>query len=218
MKTTYIYLITNIDNNPNKVYIGKTINYISRKYSHLQKYGHSIKIDIIDEINSYSSKDWKPLECYWIEQFRIWGFNISNKNNGGGGANFRTEDSIKNIRQKLQKPVIQYDLKGNIIKEFSSLKEAKSKFGGFIDICLKHKGKKAGGYFWGYKNGSLPDFSLSYKKGKKVNQYNLKGELLNTFNSTQEAEKLFNNTSKDNIGACCRNQQKTAYGYIWKYG
>lgn len=59
----------------------------------------------------------------------------------------------------------------------------------------------------------MPQFDTSFRKGKTVNQYNLKGELINTFNSTQEAERLFNNYSKDNIGACCRNQQKTAYGY-----
>ncbi len=217
MRTTYIYLITNINNDPNKIYIGKTINYNSRKYDHLKKYGQNIKINIIDEVNSHYSKDWKPLECFWIEQFKVWGFNICNKNNGGGGVEFRTQNSIKNIRQKLQKPIIQYDLKGNIVKEFNSIKEAKNQFGSFIDRCLKHKGKTAGGYFWGYKGENNPQFDFSLRKGKEVNQYNLKGELINTFNSTQEAEKLFNNSTKDNIGACCRNKQKTAYGFIWKY-
>ncbi len=217
MRSTYIYLITNIDNDPNRVYIGKTINLVSRKYNHIQTFGDQIQINVIDEVKSLESKDWKPLECYWIEQFKTWNFNVCNRNNGGGGAEFRTQESIKSIRQKLQKPVLQYDLKGNIIKEFNSVKEAKVQFGSFIDTCLKGKGKKAGGYFWGYKNKNIPQFDASFRKGKTVNQYNLKGELINTFNSTQEAERLFNNYSKDNIGACCRNTQKTAYGYKWKY-
>lgn len=217
MKTTYIYLITNIDNNPNKVYIGKTVNIKSRKYDHYQTFGKGIQIDVIDEVNSHYSQDWKPLECYWIEQFKVWNFNVYNKNNGGGGVEFRTQDSIKVIRQKLQKPIVQYDSKGNIIKEWDSIKSAKSSLKCDIDACLKGNNKTSGGYFWGYKNKDIPHFNLSSRKGKKVNQYDLEGKLINVFNSTQEAERLFNNSLKDNIGACCRNQQKTAYGYKWKY-
>lgn len=217
MRTTYIYLINNINNNSNEVYIGKTINFISRKYNHIQNFGKNIEITIIDEVNSYHSEDWKPLECFWIEQFKVWGFKVHNKNNGGGGVEFRTKISIEKISKNLQKPIIQYDSEGNIIKEFNSLKEAKFQFGSHINKCLKGEGKKSGGYFWGYKNGKLPQFDLPSKKGKTVSQYNLKGDLINTFSSTQEAERFFNNPSKDNIGACCRNQQKTAYGYKWKY-
>jgi hypothetical protein len=217
VRSTYIYLITNINNNPNRVYIGKTINLISRKYNHFQTFGNHIQIDVIDNVKSLKSKDWKPLECYWIEQFKSWGFEVQNKNNGGGGSEFRTQESKNSISKTLRKPIIQYDLKGNIIKEFSSLKEAKLQFGGHIDRCLKGKGKKAGGYFWGYKNGNLPQLNLSSRKGKTVSQYNLNGDLINIFPSTQEAERVFNNSLKDNIGACCRNTQKTAYGYKWEY-
>lgn len=166
LRTTYIYLITNIDNNPNRVYIGKTINYNSRKYDHFQKYSQNVEISIIDKVNSHFSKDWKPLECYWIEQFKTWGFDVCNRNNGGGGVEFRTQESIKSIRQKLQKPVLQYDLKGNIIKEFNSVKEAKAQFGNFIDTCLKGKGKKAGGYFGVIKTKICPNLIHHLEKEK----------------------------------------------------
>ena len=90
---TSIYLIEGIDNNPNKVYIGKTKNPNSRKAHHNQKYGKNIKYTIIDSINSLERNSWEPLESYWIEQFKQWGFNVTNKNKGGGGPIFKTLES-----------------------------------------------------------------------------------------------------------------------------
>ena len=90
---TYIYLIEDIDKNLNKIYIGKTKTPNNRKSHHHQKYGHDIKFTIIDEVNSLKREDQEPLESYWIEQFRQQGFNIQNKNKGGGGPEFKTKES-----------------------------------------------------------------------------------------------------------------------------
>jgi len=99
---TYIYLVTNCFENSNWVYIGKTINIKDRNYNHRVTYGEQIGYSIIDQIESLDRKDWEPLESYWIEQFRQWGFNVLNKNKGGSGPNFHTED-VKN-RLKFPKP------------------------------------------------------------------------------------------------------------------
>lgn len=50
-------------------------------------------------------------------------------------------------------PVIQYDLKGNKIKEYESIKEAKKKNKkcSKISDCCSGKRKTAGGYIWKYK-------------------------------------------------------------------
>ena len=217
MGLTYIYLITHIDNDPHKVYIGKTINLKSRNYNHIQTFGKNIQIDVIDEINSQKSEDWKPLECYWIEQFKSWGFYVQNKNKGGGGIEFRTQESQKSISKNLKKPILQYDLKGDLVREWDSIKEAKNIIKGNIDSCLKSLNKTAGGYFWVYKYQDEPEFNFTTRKGKLVYQYDLKGKLITTFISTQEAERIFTINPKDNIGACCRKQQKTSYGYVWEY-
>jgi hypothetical protein len=94
---TYIYLITNCFNNPNNVYIGKTKNPTSRKNSHCKIYGKNIIFTIIDQINSYHKNDWTPLEKFWLEQFKQWGFNIinPNKKGGGGSDNWPEESKIK---------------------------------------------------------------------------------------------------------------------------
>lgn len=114
---TYIYLIENIDNNPNKVYIGKSKSISSRRSKHQTTYGNNIIFTIIDEVSSLSKYKWEPLESYWIEQFKQWGFNVINKNKGGGGIEFRTEECLNRIIPKLQKSIIQYDTDLNYIRE-----------------------------------------------------------------------------------------------------
>ena len=99
--TTFIYLVTNCYGDSNKVYIGKTKT--TRIYQHKKTYGDSINYIIIDEINSTSSKDWKPLECYWIEQFRQWGFDIQNKNSGGGGPSIYSDETRFQMSQSNKK-------------------------------------------------------------------------------------------------------------------
>jgi len=51
------------------------------------------------------------------------------------------------------KPVLQYDLDGNFIKEYISIKDAKDKTGiSAVNHCLKYDNyKTAGGYIWKYK-------------------------------------------------------------------
>lgn len=103
---TKIYLITNIDNDPNKVYIGKTSIGTLRKYNHFYKFGRQITFDFIDEVDSILKADWKYLESYWIAQFKAWRFNIVNKNEGGGGIqnhNIATKNYLSSIRKGVPK-------------------------------------------------------------------------------------------------------------------
>lgn len=55
---------------------------------------------------------------------------------------------------KCSKAVLQYDLVGNFIKEFPSLKEVQRQLGydtGSISNCCRGKAKTSGGYKWRYK-------------------------------------------------------------------
>ena len=72
-----------------------------------------------------------------------------------------------------------------------------------------------------YSSGA---FDLEITKRKKVymgkpfqvNQYNLEGLLIKTWISISEASKQ-TKTSKSAIIRCCKNKQKTANNFIWKY-
>ena len=103
---TFIYLVENCYNDPNKVYIGKTKN--SREKDHKITYGDQIEYNIIDEIFSLNRKDWKPIETMWIQSFISWGFNVVNINKeGGSGPEYVKEDtklkiSLGNIGKSKQ--------------------------------------------------------------------------------------------------------------------
>lgn len=93
-----IYLVENIDNNPNKVYIGKTKLSKRREKNHKDRFGKQILFSVIDEMDTDIKQEWKDLESYWIEQFKQWGFELVNKNKGGGGP----ETHTNSVRQKLR--------------------------------------------------------------------------------------------------------------------
>lgn len=100
-KTTFIYLIKLLDN---KVYIGKTINIKHRESAHRKTFGSIIKLNIIDEIESLDREDWKPLEIKWIQYYKDLGYDVINKNKGGGGPEFVNDDTRKKIGNKNRCP------------------------------------------------------------------------------------------------------------------
>ena len=62
-----------------------------------------------------------------------------------------SEETKQKIRQSKSKKVIQYDLNGNLIKIWNSIKEAIESTGAtHISDCCKGKSKTAGGYIWRY--------------------------------------------------------------------
>jgi len=78
-------------------YIGKTKNPKSREADWKREYGEDLKFFIIDEVDN---NEWKVWECYWIEQFKQWGFNLINQNKGGGGLEKHSDETIEKIRLK----------------------------------------------------------------------------------------------------------------------
>lgn len=86
-----------LEKDNNVFYIGKTKNIRSREADWKREYGEDIKFYVIDEVNI---EEWKQCECYWIEQFKQWGFNLINQNKGGGGPNKHSDETIEKIRLK----------------------------------------------------------------------------------------------------------------------
>lgn len=167
MKYTKIYYLHKGDNIP--FYVGKSNNPKWRISPHKKTFGKNI---ILEELDNVPLDEWKFWECFWIEQFKIWGYSLQNKNKGGNGTDVNPnfppsrganiskantgkkmahkgkplseehKEKIKQTRQFLktreitwlQTPVLQYDLEGNFIQEFGSLREAQY-------IMKKPKGK-----------------------------------------------------------------------------
>lgn len=217
---TKIYLVTNCYGDPNKVYVGKTKN--SREADHKRVFGPQITYTYIDEINSLNYKDWEPLETYWIQQFKQWGFEVLNENKGGGGPithSATTKDKMKGPKPHLCKSISQYSLKGNFIKEWLSVSEAalslNKKSGAAIIENCSQKRKSAYGFVWRYKENPL-EKNFIYEKNKptkSVLQYDLQMNFIKEWPSLTEAKKHING----DIQACCSGKQKTAGKYIWKF-
>lgn len=176
---SYIYLIENIDLNPNKVYIGKSTNVNRRKHSHNARFGKGVIITIIDEIPSIDKNIWRPIETYWINQFSQWGFEVINKNQGGGGPEFHSKStkikmggpkSLQHIKKLskprinkegfskpkpwLAKPILQLNPSTyEIINQFPSCVSASKDLGvnkNSINNNLKGRAKTAGGFIFEY--------------------------------------------------------------------
>jgi hypothetical protein len=194
--TTTIYLL---EKNNIPFYVGKTIGPW-RKKIHIKKYGEDI---CYLELDNIPTNEWKFWEKHYISLFNSWGFNLKNKNKGGGGLTYHSEETklkmstprphtgkniskskkgmvsvtlgktwkCKNIitqetkdkiytidrnnkiSKKLSKSVLQYDLEGNFIKEWSSVTEARKQTNiSKIDKVARGEGKISGGFRWKYKN------------------------------------------------------------------
>jgi hypothetical protein len=139
-----------------------------------------------------SKECYKDLESFWIRYLKFLGKKVLNKNEGGGGPSFYTEEQKQKISkskigqkypkehgEKLSqvlkgkpkpkgfsekisqikkgkgvKPVLQYDLEGNFIKEWPSIKEAASYYkldeGTLSNCCNNKKVKTCGGFKWSF--------------------------------------------------------------------
>jgi hypothetical protein len=188
---TYIYLVENCFGNSNWVYIGKTINIKDRNYNHRITYGEQIEYSIIDQINSLEHKAWKPLESYWIEQLRQWGFEVINKNDGGGGPSFRTEDERRRIsKSKMGKQA------SSETKLKMSISNSKPKPVGFGDKLKK-------------PNANPTTYGIP------VSQYDLQGNFIKIWPSRTLASRTLN-VAKSSITENCKGTRKSAGGWIWK--
>lgn len=136
---------------------------------------------IIEVIDECSFENWILFERYWICQMKVWGFDLTNHSVGGEGASgylfgpMKEEtkqklsnkmkgrkthdiiftDEIKNkISKSKFKPIQQFDLYDNLVKEYSSLIEAANSIRltvSAISKTIKNEKYTAGGYRWKYK-------------------------------------------------------------------
>jgi hypothetical protein len=123
------------------------------------------------------------------------------------------EQCVSNPR----KIVLQYNLSGELIKEWDSLKSA-SKFYKSTNIanCCRGEVVTACDFIWRYKDEfiDLDLDRLNYQK-RKVSQYDLEGNLIRSFDSIKEAASFGFN--EGNIQDCCVGRLKSSKGFIWRY-
>ena len=125
----------------------------------------------------------------------------------------------KRRAEKQSKKVYQYDMQGNLIKEWSSASEADRN--GFtcshISKCCSGKHKTHQNFIWSYK--PIENFDIdNYKKkttSKTVYQYDKDYNLIKIWYSAAEAGR--NGFSSAHVSACCLGKRKFHKGFIWSH-
>ncbi len=125
------------------------------------------------------------------------------------------------------KPVTQYDLNGNRIKIYNSVRNAVAVTKAYSSsIALVARGKKlqAGGFIWRYGKGRKKiDVSFYYKAkeafrklfSKPVIQFDLMGNRIKKYSSIKEAANAVGSPPSA-ISCAVLGKYKTAKGFIWK--
>lgn len=193
--------------------------YSSNWIKSLLKQGLKPVIKLLDETEN--EKEWQLLEQYWICQMRTWGFKLTNLTQGGEGTPGYV--SPKETRQHLFKPVLQYTLEGNFVKEYETLAMVTRDlgFGGSSGSSVIKAIRSDGcsyGFRWRYKTNDYPlSIGKVTLKMCKVNvdQFSLKGEFIQKWKSVAEAAKQLQICSA-NITRSIKND-KTCGGFRWKY-
>ncbi len=205
-----IFIYT-LEQNGTIFYVGKTKGLNKRKNAHCKKYGTNITMNLLDEV---PNNEWKFWEKYWISQIKTWGFDIVNKNSGGGGPEIYSEESKAKMRKshpgvgiKISKKLIE----NNHSKYYTNdIRDKMSK--SQINISKPFS-----------NNHKLNMGIAKLKDAKPVIQLDLENNPIKEWESKGLAAKwikeLTGKTSNitSQIKDCILGRQKTAFGFKWKY-
>lgn len=210
----YIYKITNDINN--KIYIGKTLNSIEKRfkehckdcykpfkekrplYSAMKKYG--INHFHIEQIEECEEEILSNREKYWIEYYGSFK-NGYNATIGGDGKPYLDYDLI----------IATYQIYKNCIDVAHHLNISEDSVKNILK--LKHE--------YIYTSSEV----MKNKYGKVVNMYDKNNKYIKSFASMREAgQYLINNhltnckitTIRQHISEVCNGRRKTAAGFKWK--
>lgn len=118
----------------------------------------------------------------------------------------------------LKKSICQYNKKGQLVKEFESIREASQTTGlspGSISSCCNKNIKTFGGYIWRFK-GDKFNYKNTRADAKVVIQLTNSGAYVKEFKSITEASKK-TGIYYSGIYFCCTGKYANAGGFKWKF-
>lgn len=126
------------------------------------------------------------------------------------------------VGNKNSKEIVQFDLNGEYIKEYSclpSIMQINTTFdrSGIIGCCKKNK-KSANGFLWAYKEdyikGYLPKYQKNYSNARKIVRLSIDGEYINTYDSISDAKK---DLDVKTIRIYTNEHPKSTKGFLFVY-
>ena len=226
--------IYKIINPKGKIYIGQSTN-IENRFKHyksvdckrqikiyrsLIKYG--VKNHVFEIIEECNEEQLNEREIHWGKYYNVLGKNglVLRLGESNGKCSEITKKKIGiNNKNKGVKPVLQYDLEGNFIKEWISAKEASQQLNiknSDISSCCKNgRNRTAGGFIWKFKSDNISAVKLrKHKNSKEVFQYDLEGNFIKEWPNFKVAGKELN-IHPTGISQCCLGKLKKFKNYIW---
>jgi len=176
---------------------------------------------IIEELESVSEFEWEQAEIFWINQIRVWGFQIKNMTIGGDrggdwtGKHHTVETKLKIGKANTGKNNGFYNKTHSELHKDKLRNLAKNRSGRKLseDSIKKMKSHiKTENHRKKLSSALLNNPKLV----KKINQISPDGEIVKTWSSIKSAAESIGKDSSL-IVAVCKGKRKTAYGFSWKY-
>lgn len=133
----------------------------------------------------------------------------------------KTQETItQRIRKARGRKINQYTLNGEFVKSYDTISDAQKELGlkdtTQVLACCKNPEYTCHGFLFRYDGDTPPSKEQHYGKRRKVNQYDLQGNLIATYNTLTEASKVVDSKA-GYISNACRGKQHTHHGYVWRY-
>lgn len=120
-------------------------------------------------------------------------------------------DKFPISENNLTRPVYQYSVYGDFIKEFKNVKEARKELGITAHIPTSIRANTlCGGFQWSWEK--VEKMPMKKAKSRKVGRFSLEGELLETYSSIRKAKEFCSGSTNALYG-----KQKQSCGYIWRF-
>ena len=211
----YIGQTNNLKERYNRHY--RNINYKNRTediYKGFREFGfENFSYEILEEFEEFNQEKLNELECYYIKKFNSLKPNGYNMTPGGSsGMGFMQG-----------KPVCQYDLYGNFIKEYPSAMQASDKTNidnSSISACCREEILYTKNFQWKYKDSDkiIVDISnkIKVQQDTAIWQYSLQEEFIKEYKNFSEAASAIK-VSKSVLCNCLKGKINTCAGYKWSY-
>lgn len=217
-------------------YVGQTVQKLNKRLSkHISDSKHKRGASAVK--NWISNLDNRPIirlldeaeygieadmrEKKWIDYY---GFNnLLNARHGGNIHPISDEQKrklsiISKLNSTTKKPVIQYNLDGSFVKEYSGVREAGRELGinwRHIARCCAGDRKRHGIHQWRYKDDATPVEIIAKPTPNKLLQKK-NGVVIKLFNSVTEAGRELG-INRKMITECCRGNKAEYKGFEWEY-
>jgi len=185
-------------------------------FCHIEKNKLTIKANYTDIFERKVIEEiWKDIDV----KFQLSNYQVSNL---GRIKNIKT-NYISKIKPRKDTNTIQYNLKddkNNFKVYYGNVLVGKTFISNYKD-CVDHINRiksdnRLSNLRWATYSENSTNKIHEYKKGKKVYQYDLKGNLINTWDKIVDIEKELK-INHSNILAVINGRKPTTGGFVWKY-